>query len=340
MGWPELLADWGNRKRSVRFKITAVSLGTVFFMIILPILLILVGRLVIGPFELVLARWLELTLAVVILAWGLFWLYWAVGTQWFVGRGTPVPLAAPEKLIVSGPYRIIRNPIQFGMVFCYFGLGILFGGLLLGLFCFAAGMLIGSPYHKYVEEKELVLRFGDDYLRYRERTPFVIPRLGRGKKPKMTGWISAGPDPGYRPSRRAVAGPGKHPGRGPGRGKGRRRRLGIRRSPPARMANRSSSTTNSWTALQTRRAGRNWLRGIRGGFLTSPWNELRSLDFGSWFLRDDPFGQLASGNVPSAEAEALAGEVVPTLQEALDFSAREGLLVNVEIKNLGGGRGR
>ena len=37
---------------------------------------------------------------------------------------------------------------------------------------------------RYFEERELVLRFGQPYLAYRMRTPFLIPRLrrhGRGE---------------------------------------------------------------------------------------------------------------------------------------------------------------
>jgi len=39
------------------------------------------------------------------------------------------------------------------------------------------GFIIGSTYHKFVEEKELLLRFGDDYIHYRNTTPFLIPQF-------------------------------------------------------------------------------------------------------------------------------------------------------------------
>ncbi len=39
------------------------------------------------------------------------------------------------------------------------------------------GFIIGSSYHKFIEEKELMLRFGDDYKNYKENTPFLIPKL-------------------------------------------------------------------------------------------------------------------------------------------------------------------
>ncbi len=61
-------------------------------------------------------------------------------------------------------------------------------------------------------------------------------------------------------------------------------------------------------------------------------DEIRNLDAGSWFLRDDPFGTIRSGDVSTEEARAYAGERVPTLRDALALSAELGLWVNVELK--------
>ncbi|MFH1139597.1 MAG: glycerophosphodiester phosphodiesterase family protein [Pseudomonadota bacterium] len=64
--------------------------------------------------------------------------------------------------------------------------------------------------------------------------------------------------------------------------------------------------------------------------------ELKRLDFGSWFLQRDPFGQIAAGEVDPLEMAGFAGERLPTLEEALLFSRKNNLLVNVEIKDLSG----
>ena len=37
-------------------------------------------------------------------------------------------------------------------------------------------MIIGSAYHKYIEEIELEIRFGDEYKQYKKNTPFIIPK--------------------------------------------------------------------------------------------------------------------------------------------------------------------
>lgn len=67
--------------------------------------------------------------------------------------------------------------------------------------------------------------------------------------------------------------------------------------------------------------------------------ELRRLDFGSWFAREDPFGSIGSGAVSLSEAESFIGEPVLTLSEALEFTKRAGWLVNVEMKDLTGAPG-
>ncbi|MFH1092096.1 MAG: glycerophosphodiester phosphodiesterase family protein [Pseudomonadota bacterium] len=61
--------------------------------------------------------------------------------------------------------------------------------------------------------------------------------------------------------------------------------------------------------------------------------ELRRLDFGGWFAETDPFGQIAAGKVSAVDLKSYKGEPAPTLEEALSFSKRHGLRVNIEIKD-------
>jgi glycerophosphoryl diester phosphodiesterase len=67
--------------------------------------------------------------------------------------------------------------------------------------------------------------------------------------------------------------------------------------------------------------------------------EVRRLDFGTWFIERDPFGQIASGAVTLAEASSYAGEPVPLLKEALAFTGEHDWAVNIEIKDLRGTAG-
>lgn len=61
--------------------------------------------------------------------------------------------------------------------------------------------------------------------------------------------------------------------------------------------------------------------------------ELRELDAGSWFLRDDPFDTVANGEV-KPEEERIKGQKIPLLREILDYTKEHCFPVNLEIKDL------
>lgn len=62
--------------------------------------------------------------------------------------------------------------------------------------------------------------------------------------------------------------------------------------------------------------------------------ELQQLDAGSWFLKDDPFGTVASGEVVPEEKEIIKSQKIPLLSEILEFTKKHSFPVNVEIKDL------
>jgi protein-S-isoprenylcysteine O-methyltransferase Ste14 len=102
---------------------------------------------------------------------------WSVWVQWSVGRGGPVPVVPTRKLITTGPYALCRNPMHLGALLYVFAFGLIFGNLVIALICIALEMSMLGVYLKSIEEKELLLRFGEDYRRYKEKTPFLIPRI-------------------------------------------------------------------------------------------------------------------------------------------------------------------
>ncbi len=61
--------------------------------------------------------------------------------------------------------------------------------------------------------------------------------------------------------------------------------------------------------------------------------EIRQLDFGSWFVTSDPFGQIRAGVVSKTTCERFVGIQAPTLMEALAFTRDAGRAVNIEIKD-------
>jgi glycerophosphoryl diester phosphodiesterase len=69
-------------------------------------------------------------------------------------------------------------------------------------------------------------------------------------------------------------------------------------------------------------------------FTTFTLDEIRMLDAGSWFVKTDPFGQIASGAIGLQQQEAFQGEKVPTVEEALIFTQESNFRINLELKRL------
>ena len=92
------------------------------------------------------------------------------------GLGTPVPVAAPERLVVGGPYRYVRNPMYVAILAAIVGQALLLGRL--GLLLFAAALwMIAAAFVRWYEEPTLARRFGADYEAYRRAVPAWWPRL-------------------------------------------------------------------------------------------------------------------------------------------------------------------
>ena len=90
-------------------------------------------------------------------------------------RGTPVPFSPPPKLVTTGPYRFVRNPMLTGIFMQLFGLGIALGSLSL-IFVFTPLFIIINVWElKKVEEPELVKRLGQEYVEYKKQVPMFFP---------------------------------------------------------------------------------------------------------------------------------------------------------------------
>jgi protein-S-isoprenylcysteine O-methyltransferase Ste14 len=92
-----------------------------------------------------------------------------------VGQGTLAPWDPPEKFVVRGIYRRVRNPMITGVVLLLLAEAALFASpaLLAWFAAFAVANLLWIP---LVEEPALVRRFGDLYQDYRLHVPRWIPR--------------------------------------------------------------------------------------------------------------------------------------------------------------------
>jgi protein-S-isoprenylcysteine O-methyltransferase Ste14 len=85
----------------------------------------------------------------------------------WIGHGTPAPVAPPQRLVVVGLYRHVRNPMYLGFAAGWIGLWIVFGHPDLRLIAAVAAVALGI--HLFVlfyEEPTLRGKFGADYEAY------------------------------------------------------------------------------------------------------------------------------------------------------------------------------
>jgi len=94
------------------------------------------------------------------------------------GLGTPAPVAPPQKLVVTGLYRYVRNPMYVSVLAVILGQGLLFCDWRL----FVYGALLWLGFHLFVvgaEEPTLKQMFGAEYDVFCARVPRWIPRFTR-----------------------------------------------------------------------------------------------------------------------------------------------------------------
>ena len=91
------------------------------------------------------------------------------------GLGTPAVIAPPQRLVITGLYRYVRNPMYVAVSVLILGQGLLFGsaplleygiGVWLGFFVFVLAY----------EEPSLRRRFGKEYEEFCANVPRLIPR--------------------------------------------------------------------------------------------------------------------------------------------------------------------
>ena len=161
-------------------RLAALVVEGGFFLFLLPAGIVIAGQALDAHFHLPPipnAPWLMIISALLALA-GFILGIWAVIVQFTLGRGTPAPVMATQKLIVQPPYNFCRNPMALGTIALYLGIALLARSpAAIGLVALFSILLL--LYIKFVEEKEMEARFGESYEAYRRNTPFLIPRPRR-----------------------------------------------------------------------------------------------------------------------------------------------------------------
>ena len=103
-------------------------------------------------------------------------LLWAVLSwrQLFFGHG----VLEGHELVDSGAYGFVRHPAYLGALLVWAGLSIAFLDAIVAV---VTALYVLPIYIAYLRAEEAMMeaRFGDDYRRYRERVPMLLPRIGR-----------------------------------------------------------------------------------------------------------------------------------------------------------------
>ena len=103
------------------------------------------------------------------------WCVWDFAT---FGRGTPLPIDAPGKLVARGLYRYTRNPMYVGVLTMILGCALAYqDGVLAGY-----ALVVASGFHLVVvlyEERGLRRTFGDEYDTYCSQVSRWLPKRRR-----------------------------------------------------------------------------------------------------------------------------------------------------------------
>lgn len=178
--WIDFLYKAASGTRKVRTLLTPVGvLGFGTFTALFVVAAVWVDRLLNLPRFL--PEGARLPVSIPMMAAGLAVVGWSV-FHFLKVKGTPVPFNPPPKVVDTGPYRYARNPMLTGVFVFLFGLGFCFNSFALVFLFTPLYVLINVWELKKIEEPELIKRLGEDYIKYRKRTPMFIPGGRPGSK--------------------------------------------------------------------------------------------------------------------------------------------------------------
>ena len=102
------------------------------------------------------------------------WCAWDFATK---GLGTPAPIDAPKKLVLTGPYRYTRNPMYVGVFSAIEGQAIYYRSGEVAIYGVAM-LTMAYLFVVFYEEPTLRRLFGGQYEEYCRRVPRWILRIG------------------------------------------------------------------------------------------------------------------------------------------------------------------
>jgi len=162
---------------SRRTRILLTPVGPIVFSVLIWLFIVMFLQVdkVLG-FPKLFSPLLSLIISVPVLAVGLFFWVWSA-LHFGKAKGTPVPFNPPPKLVATGPYAYVRNPMLTGVYITLFGLGILLRSISVAFIFTPLFVLLNAWELKAIEEPELEKRLGNEYIEYKKKVPMFIPRV-------------------------------------------------------------------------------------------------------------------------------------------------------------------
>lgn len=159
-------------KKDLKFLLApiGVAIGVSFFV---SICVLITRKLGLSPFDQVITFIPKFAILIVGAIQIIVFLPLFISGIYFLGRRGAV--GQSDTLITNGIYQYVRNPMYSGLSLTLFGAGLLLnqtGIVLAGLIWFTLAFFQCKR-----EEKELLQRFGQAYIDYKNHTPLFIPNF-------------------------------------------------------------------------------------------------------------------------------------------------------------------
>jgi protein-S-isoprenylcysteine O-methyltransferase Ste14 len=106
---------------------------------------------------------------------------WSAVVMSTLGEGTPLPSAMPNRLVIAGPYRWMRNPMAAAGIVQGAAVGIILHSWLVIAYA-VAGSLVWNYIVRPLEEADLKERYGAEFERYREAVRCWIPQVPKAER--------------------------------------------------------------------------------------------------------------------------------------------------------------
>jgi protein-S-isoprenylcysteine O-methyltransferase Ste14 len=101
---------------------------------------------------------------------------WCIATFAVIGRGTPAPFDPPQRLVIRGPYRYVRNPMYIGAGVAMIGAALFYHSTAIVVYVLALWAVVHA-FVRFYEEPTLRDKFGDEYIGYTNRVRRWLPKV-------------------------------------------------------------------------------------------------------------------------------------------------------------------